>query len=182
MAKDPNQIDLGRYKVLRRFYEPLLLLNALDSIRGGRIKAEIVSDNTGINHTQIRRSFADAIAYICAYKKGPNYVTAAALEKTPQVVVVWLAANSGIGQNVTDFLDCILARVQEVANRDDVEDREQAAHLATEELSSLITKFLTPKLEIYRNTIIMHLIQPCQGVLADYSNENGKLLLLIIDL
>jgi hypothetical protein len=182
MATDPSQIDLGRYRVLRRFYEPLLLLSALDSIRGGRIKAEIVSDNTGINHTQIRRSFADAIAYICAYQKGPNYVTAAALEKTPQGVVVWLAANNGIGQNVTEFLDGILARVRDVVDRDDVEDREQAAHFATEELSFLITDFLAPKLEIYRKNVVGNLIQPCQEVLADYSKKNGKLLLLIIKL
>src|SRR5271170_2740078 len=139
MAADANEINPSRYKVIRRFYEPLLLLHALDKIRGGRIKAEIVSDNTGINHTQIRRSFADAIAYICAYKKGPGYVTAAALEKTPQGVVVWLAANNGIGQNVTEFLDGILARVQNVVDKDDVENREQAANFATEELSSLVT-------------------------------------------
>jgi hypothetical protein len=145
-----------KYKVIRRFYEPLLLLHALGPIRGERIKAEVVSDNTGISH--IHRSFAEAIANICAYNKGPDYVTAAALEKTPQGVVVWLAANSVISQEVIVFLDSVLAHVQNVVGIDDVGDRQQAAHLATEKLSSMITDFHMPRLEIYHRKITKDLI------------------------
>jgi hypothetical protein len=173
MATDANRIDL-RYKVVRRFYEPLLLLHALGPIRGGRIKAGVVSDNTGINHTQLRRSFADAIAYICAYKKGPNYVTAAALERTPQGVVVWLAANSKIEEKVIEFLDDVLIHVQGIVDRDDGEDRQQAAELAAEKLSSMITNFHMPRLEVYHRKIVEHLIQPCQEVLAEYCKKYGK--------
>lgn len=170
---DSNKIVPLRYKVARRFYEPLLLLHALDPIRGERIKSETVSENTEINHTQLRRSFADAIAHICAYKKGPDYVTAAALEKTPQGVVVWLAANSKIGERVMVFLGAVLAQVQDVVNQD-VEDRQQAAQLATEKLSSMITDFHTPRLEVYRKKIVKDLVQPCQEVLAEYCKKHGK--------
>lgn len=182
MATDANKIIPTRYKVIRRFYEPLLLLHALGPIRGGRTKAELVSENIGINHTQLRRSFADAIAYICAYKKGPDYVTAAALEKTPQGVVVWLAANSEIGEGVVVFLDAVLAHVRDVVDKDGVEDRQQTAQLATEKLSSMITDFHMPRLEVYRTKIIDHLIQPCQEVLAEYYKENGKSSVLIFGL
>lgn len=178
MATDANEIDPLRYKVIRRFYEPLLLLHALGPIRGGRIKAEVVSDNTGINHTQLRRSFADAIAYICAYKKGPDYVTAAALEKTPQGVVVWLAANSKMGEEVKEFLDAVLAHVQGVIDRDDGDDRQEVAKLATEKLSSMITNFHAPRLEVYRKKIIDDLLQPCQEVLAEYCKKYGTSFIL----
>jgi hypothetical protein len=172
MATATNKIVPLRYKVARRFYEPLLLLHALGTIRGGRIKPEIVPETTGTNHTQIRRSFADTIAYICAYKKGPDYVTAAALEKTPRGVVVWLAANSEIGENVKVFLGDVLAQVRDVVDLDDMEEQQQAAQLAKENLSRMITNFHIPRLEVYRKKIITDLIQPCQEVLIRYCNEN----------
>jgi hypothetical protein len=174
MATSAKEIIPIRYKVTRRFYEPLLLLDALGSIRGGRIKSETVPDDTGTNHTQVRRAFADAIAYICAYKKGPEYVTAAALEKTPQGVVVWLAANSKVEDKVFEFLKIVLAQVQKVAEQDDVKDRQQAAVSVTERLSFEITNFLSPRLEVYHKKITKDLIEPCQEVLTDYYKTNGK--------
>ena len=179
MVKDANKIAPLRYKVTRRFYEPLLLLHALDPIRGRRTKAAVVSDSTEINHTQLRRSFADAIAHICAYKKGPDYVTAAALEKTPQGVVVWLAANSEIEEEVKVFLDAVLALVQNVVDRDDGEDRQQAAQLTTKQLSSMITDFHMPRLKVYHTKIVKDLIEPCQKVLAEYCKRHCMLFSLL---
>jgi hypothetical protein len=163
-----------RYKVARRFYEPLLLLDALGTIRGGRLKPEPISDSTKTNHTQLRRSFADTIAYICAYKKGRDNVTAAALERTPREVIIWLAANTKIDDKVIDFLKKVLAQVKKVSGQDDPECRQQAAQLAEESLISMITSFHTPRLTTYYMNIIKDLIQPCQEVLAQYYNNSGK--------
>lgn len=174
MATGAHQIISLRPKVVKRFYEPLVLLHALDRIRGERIKSEIVPDDTGTNHTQLRRAFADAIASICAYKKEPDYVTAAALAMTPQGVVVWLAANSKVEGEVVEFLETVLATVQKVAEQDDMEDRQQAAVLAIDKLSSKITNFQIPRLEVYHAKIITDLIKPCQEVLAEYRKEDGK--------
>ena len=56
-------------KLLRRFYEPLLLLSALGQIRGQRIKPESDANSISPNIQKLRRSFVDGIAYICAYEK-----------------------------------------------------------------------------------------------------------------
>jgi hypothetical protein len=173
MATSAKDIIPLRYKVTRRFYEPLLLLDALDSIRGGRIKHKIVSDDTETNHTKVRRDFSDTIACICAYKKEPDYVTATALEKTPQGVVVWLAANAKVEDKVVNFLKAVLVHVQKVAEQDDAENRQQAAMSAMEKLSSEITSFHSPRLEVYVSTITKNVIKPCQDVLTEYCN-NGK--------
>jgi hypothetical protein len=163
-----------RHKVIRRFYEPLLLLDALGPIRGERIRPEIIRDDSEPNHTQLRRSFADAIAYICAYQKEPDYVTAAALEKTPQGVVVWLSANANVEEKVVTFLEGVLACVHRVVEQDNVEDLHQEASLATQRLLSMIVDFQAPRLGVYRREIIRSCILPCQELLTDYAQRNGR--------
>jgi len=163
-----------RYKVTRRFYEPLLLLHALSPIRGGRIKSEIIPDDPESNHIQLRRSFTNAIAYVCAYQKGPDHVTAAALEKTPQGVVVWLCANADVEERVVTFLEGILACVYRIVEKDSVEDLHQEASLATQRLASMIVDFQAPRLNVYRAEIIKSCILPCQELMTDYIKSNGK--------
>jgi hypothetical protein len=170
----PLGISPIRHKVTRRFYEPLLLLHALSPIRGERTKSEIIPDDPESNHIQLRRSFADAIAYICAYKKGPDYVTAAALEKTPQGVVVWLCANADVEEGVVTFLEGILACVYRVIEKDSVEDLHQEALLATQRLASMIVGFQAPRLNVYRAEITKSYILHCQELISDYVKSNGK--------
>jgi hypothetical protein len=172
MEQPARKITPLRHKVTRRFYEPLLLLDALGAVRGGRIESGKIPDDSGSNHTQLRRSFVDAIAYICAYNKGPGFVTAAALEKTPQGIVVWLAANSNVEQRVVAFLENILESVRRVADQDNVEELNQAALLATQTILSMIVDFQRPRLEIYRKQIIKACILPCQEVLTDYCQRS----------
>jgi hypothetical protein len=175
MEQPARKIIPARHKLTRRFYEPLLLLDALGVVRGERIESEKIPDDPGSNHTQLRRSFVDAIAYICAFDKGSDYVTAAALEKTPQGIVVWLAANNNVEQKVVAFLESILESVHRIADQDNVEELNQAALLAKQTILSMVVDFQTPRLEIYRKQIIKTCIRPCQEVLTDYS-QRSKLL------
>jgi hypothetical protein len=171
-----RQLDISpiRHKVTRRFYEPLLLLHALSPIRGERIKPEIIPDNPESNHIQLRRVFTNTVAYISSYKKGPDYVTAAALEKTPQGVVVWLSANANVEEEVVTFLERILACVYRVVEKDSVEDVQQEASLATQRLASMIVDFQAPRLNVYRAEIIKKCILPCQEHMTDHVKSNGK--------
>ncbi|KAJ5814099.1 uncharacterized protein N7503_000849 [Penicillium pulvis] len=93
---------------LRLLYEPLCLLYTLSQVRGDRIKpSEILQEEPGLTDPKRCRDFVDAIAYICAYRKEPGYVTAVALEETPEEIVILLAANSGIDSKVTSLLETI---------------------------------------------------------------------------
>jgi hypothetical protein len=96
-------------KKLRLLYEPLCLLHTLSEVRGDRIKpGDISPEGPGLTAPRCYRSFVDAIAYICAYQKKPGYVTAAALEETPDAIVVLLAANNSIDTEIVTFLEKVL--------------------------------------------------------------------------
>jgi hypothetical protein len=148
-SSDPSKpIEIKR-NLLSRFYEPLLLLNTIDSIRGPRIKADSTENNNNSNHQKRRRSFADGIAYICAYKKDPDYVTAVALERTPGGINVWIAANSHVEDIVVRFLEDILQELSGVAMNGEPNQRTSAAIRIQLDLTSKIVSFNTPRIQAY---------------------------------
>lgn len=162
-----------RPKVLRRFYEPLLLLNALGQIRGERIKAETGSFSSSPNIQKLRRSFVDGIAYICAYQKGPSCVTAAGLEKTPQGVTVWLAANEDIGTDVIRFLKDILSDIQKIAELDDRESRRREGERRRESLISRIITFNAPRIQTYCDQVRQRHAPECLKIMSKERDGNG---------
>ncbi len=172
--------DTGRLqlspKLVRRFYEPVLLLHALDEIRGRRMKPATNLEDPDLDSRKARRAFTDGIAYICAYDKGPNFVTAVGLEKSPQGVDVWLAANNSIEQGVIPFLEDILQCLQQIGVQDNVIERDRAGKAAVDLLSSKITTFNTPKLGYYYNLIKRRYVQPCLSIIRELCNASGKLL------
>jgi hypothetical protein len=152
MSKVEGELVQLRRKVLRRFYEPLLLLHALGQVRGARIKPELNFDTSGQNHQKIRRSFADGIAYISAYEKGPDYVTASALEKSPQGIIVWLAANADIKPEVITFLESVLEDLGHIAAQSNASDRQQIGIQMKESLLTRIVTFNKNRLQAYYKT------------------------------
>jgi hypothetical protein len=152
MSKVEGELVELRWKVLRRFYEPLLLLHALGQIRGARIKPELNFDLSGPNHQKIRRSFADGIAYISAYDKGPDYVTASALEKSPQGIIVWLAANAEIKPEVVTFLGSVLDDLGHIAVQSSASERQRIGLQMNEDLLTRIVTFNKNRLQVYYGT------------------------------
>lgn len=161
-----------RHKVLRRFYEPLLLLSALGQIRGERIKPAIDADTPSPNLQRLRRSFVDGIAYICAYEKDPGRVTAAALEKTPQGITVWLAANAKIGVNVIQFLETVLSDIQRIAELNNRESRQREGEKTVEYLTSRIVAFNEPRIRAYYD-LVRKLVPTCLRVISVEGVESG---------
>ncbi|GFN20181.1 nucleic acid/nucleotide deaminase domain-containing protein [Aspergillus tubingensis] len=152
---------------LRRLYEPLSLLQTLGNVRGWRIRApDIPQDYSGFNAIKSHRSFVDALAYACAYKKEPAYVTAVALEKRPEEIVVWLAANKNVEDNVVGFAQDVLIIVQWLARNPSAqlgtEDGQQALNL----LTSRVLRFNAPKIYAYYE----QLMRAAPQVIAKLSN------------
>jgi hypothetical protein len=158
-------VELKR-KVLRRFYEPLLLLSAFGQVRGDRIKPDPDSETSGPNHQKTRRSFANGIAYICAYDKCPDCVTATALESSPQGTIVWLAANAEIKPNVISFLENVLDDLGRIAAQGNAGEQYR---FNAQELDNLLTKvvaFNETRLRVYYKQAIA-LTKTCLAVLGD---------------
>ncbi len=162
-----------RRKVLRRFYEPLLLLSALGQIRGKRIKSEANNDTLSPNIQKLRRSFVDGIAYICAYEKGPSRVTAAALEKTPQEITVWLAANEEVGDKVIQFLDGVLADIQRISGPTGRSDRQWEGERIEEDLTSRIIDFNISRILTYYNQVARTWAPECLKIINEGHESSG---------
>ena len=163
----------GRRKVLRRFYEPLLLLNALGSVRGKPIKPEASADSTGADVLKLRRSFLDGIAYICAFEKFTGCVTAAGLENTPSGPVLWLAANGGITPTVLLFAEDVLATIHSLAAHDPKEKRQDEAEQVQPDLLRRVVTFNVRRLQSYTLSIIHHHIGPCQEIMRSSRGSSG---------
>lgn len=129
----PNGPRLNREKrQLRRFYEPLILMDVLGKVR----KEHDVSkpfpypDIFRLPIKDVRRQFLHDLSYMCDYKKGGDTVTAIGLQKTPQRYIFWVAANTSPNKKIIPFLKGLLERLQIVSRNenavpnDDEEDEE----------------------------------------------------------
>ena len=92
------------WKLLRRFYEPMLLLKLLDPVRGQRVDRPTDPEHGALSSTEIRRAFVDKLAYLCDFKKGGDTSTAIVLQDSSQSVVIHCAANDHVKSRVKDFI------------------------------------------------------------------------------
>ena len=146
-------------KLLRRFYEPLVLLHFLDPNRGNRIPRSI---NNLDCKAELQRSFIDSVAYICDYEKGGDTFTAAAMQKEPAGVTIWLAANTNISEKTVVFLRDVLDSLAAVSfsNRAETE----------ENLGVRIIDFNKKRLRTYQKFVYSPLCRSL-GVLEESCNS-----------
>ena len=161
-----------RRKVLRRFYEPLLLLSSLGQIRGQRIKSEANINNLSPNIHRLRRAFVDGIAFICAYEKSPHCVTAVALEKTPQGITVWVAANEKLEKKVIQFLESVLLDIRRISELDDRGSRQGEGDRIEEELTSRTITFNASRLLTYYKQVAQR-VPKCLEIISEGSEKSG---------
>ena len=137
------------FKKLRRFYEPLLFLDALGQVRGDRTKARPPLETDRPEAIKACRDFSDAIAYIAAREKKPACVTAAVLGRTATNVTVLIAANENVKQEVIDFLKSLLQKIADVAAvKPEKQRREKCEELLPIATNDVIT-FGNMRLKVY---------------------------------
>ena len=163
-----------RRKVLRRFYEPLLLLSSLGQIRGQRIKSEANTNTLSPNVHRLRRVFVDGIAFICAYEKGPHCVTAVALEKTPQGITVWVAANEKLEEKVIHFLESVLSDIRRISELRDRDSRQREGDRIEEDLMSRIITFNTSRILTYYKQVAQR-VPKCLEIISGRREKSGML-------
>ncbi|EXJ59248.1 hypothetical protein A1O7_06680 [Cladophialophora yegresii CBS 114405] len=100
-------------KLLRRFYEPLVLLGALDPTRGAH-RPDLTSDLGLDKQSKWWRNFLDQLAFLCDFEKGGDTVTAIAVEKRVDRPIFWLASNSNSRNKARDHVCWILGRLNDV--------------------------------------------------------------------
>ena len=96
--------------ILRRFYEPLVLLNVLDPTRGAQ-RPDLITDRGLDEHSKLWRNFLDQLSWLCDSEKGGDTVTAIGAQKTVQGSIFWLASNSNSRKKGQDHLKWVLAQL-----------------------------------------------------------------------
>ncbi|KAF8535704.1 hypothetical protein BDD12DRAFT_854287 [Trichophaea hybrida] len=99
----------------RRFYGAVLLLYALDPVRGDRRSRAKVSDPDELSPDVLLDKFLDSVAYACDRKKGGETVTAAALQKDPGGPILLLGSNSQIQKETIENLEEILEQLKTIS-------------------------------------------------------------------
>jgi hypothetical protein len=175
-SEDGNLLAALPRKVLRRFYEPLLLLEALGEVRGERIRLDSTVDDAGTNQRKIRRSFADGIAYVCAYRTDGDYVTAAALERTPEGIIVWLAANTTVEEKVVEFVGRLLNELQHISQHENAHSRQRAGTQSIDHIRSMVIGFNALRITHYYRLVVQKFASPCLEIVRNARQLDGKLL------
>jgi len=96
----------------RRFFGAVILLHALDPVRGDRRSRPKVADPDELASDLLLDKFLDSVAYACDRKKGGKTVTAAALQKHPEGPILLLGSNSPIEPETIEKLREILDRLK----------------------------------------------------------------------
>jgi hypothetical protein len=95
-------------KLLRRFYEPLVLLKVLDPTRGAH-RPDLVTERGLDDNSKLWRNYVDQLLFVCNFDKGGDTVTAVAAQQTNEAPIYWLASNSNSRQKARDHLLWIFA-------------------------------------------------------------------------
>ena len=110
----------GRNKLLHRFYEPLVLLFALDRVQGDHLYPEsnrLPLDD--ITDKELRRRFLDSLSYICDYQKGGDTTTAIGAAASP--FCYYVASNKTPQEKVKTFLESVFSQLEQIYDMDDIE-------------------------------------------------------------
>ncbi|CAK7215073.1 hypothetical protein SBRCBS47491_002358, partial [Sporothrix bragantina] len=129
----------GSYeKLINRLYEPLLLLTALDPVRGDHTTPSVPGDASEL----AQRTFQDDLAFMCEYDKGGDACTALAIEERETFLVYWVAANTDPKNKIAPFLEKVLEFLSgTLVKADDYADKNK------ESLTTMCILFALPKIK-----------------------------------
>ena len=157
--------ELGLQSRETDFYSKWLLLHALGPFLGPH-ERQFIADADQEDPTKLRRSFLNAISYLCDIERGGKTVTAAALQRLPLSNFLWLAANENVRKEVFDFVENIL--FNELSNV----SAENRADVEKSILHSAV-KLARQRMESYRLQV-RNLCQKCCPLLQeDKDDESG---------
>ncbi len=100
-------------RLISRFYEAVILLEALDQPRGSQTPAPRSSDPKEL----ARRRFLRDLSYICEFEKGGTSCTAIGLENCARSYKYWVASNADVATMIVPFLEKVLRRLDSLRSR-----------------------------------------------------------------
>lgn len=157
----------GRNKLLHRFYEPLVLLFALDRVQGDHLYSE--SDRLpldDITDKELRRRFLNSLSYICDYEKGGDTTTAIGAAGSP--LCYYVASNKTPPEKVKTFLESVFSQLEQIYDM----DCEERISIEKKLLQSC-TRFSERRIRTYWRFVQLAMAD-CSEALRDESSRFSK--------
>ena len=154
-------------KLLRRFYEPLILLSVFDPTRGAR-DGDPPTEPDLRDERKLWRDFLDSLALVCDSEKGGDTVTAVAAEQVVGDPLFWLASNSNARLKARDHLLWIFGRLNKLCGaRADIQDDVRA------EITTRCIQFSAKRVKAYASWLVKS-VRKVKQSLAGSRNWEGK--------
>ncbi|ORY68307.1 uncharacterized protein BCR38DRAFT_481788 [Pseudomassariella vexata] len=104
----PPRLMSPYFKLLHRFFEPLVLLRVLGKTRG--LHSTIPKEYGTPSYW--RRDFLENLSYLCDHTKGGSTTTAIGLEERDDCYVFWVAHNEQKSSKIMPFVESVLEDVR----------------------------------------------------------------------
>lgn len=154
-------------KLLRRFYEPLVLLGVLDPTRGAH-RPDLVADRGLDGPTKLWRNFLDQLCWLCDWEAGGDTVTSVAAQRTIEQPVFWIASNSKYRHKARDHLMWLFDRLNLLYDKD-----ESSRARIEIEIRMRCTKKSAPRIKVY-TTRLLQAIADAKCVISTSVNSEGE--------
>lgn len=149
-------------KLIKRFYEPLVLLRTLGKTRG---QHTTIAEASG-DQQQARRQLLDNLAYLCDYDKGGPTTAAVALEELNDCYVFRVASNDpDIQETVMPFLQSVVDDLQHLTHESNEEQKERFVQRCVTFAERRVRKEMG---------IFQHLVQDYNSHLQEAPSEMGE--------
>ena len=163
--RDPND------KLMKRFYEALVLQHVLGITRGDHIPRPLpdVQHAEALDGISLRCNFLEKLAFVCDYEKGGATVTAIALQQTPAAVIFWVAANEDVKSKVKPFLETILSSLERLHSK----PTESVIKLAEDENFRRAVEFVKSRIKPYLRCM-KEPLDKCRKILAKSNRDSDQ--------
>jgi hypothetical protein len=153
-------------RLLRRFYEPLVLLRVLDPTRGAH-RPDLITERGLDENSKLWRNYLDQLSFVCDSEKGGDTVTAVAAQRTNEMPIYWLASNSNSSNKARAHLIWIFARLNLLYSTDPI-----SIDQLHKEINARCIKFSSQRIKTYV-TLLLKDIEQVKRFTKDSTNREG---------
>ena len=162
----PSHLLNPNMKLLRRFYEPLVLLRVLDPTRGAD-RPDLITERGLDENSKLWRNYLDQLSFICDSEKGGDTVAAIAAQRTNDMPIYWLASNSNSRNKARDHLVWIFARLNLLYSASPI-----SIHQLQKEINARCIEFSSQRIKTYVTLLLKAIVQ-AKRITKDSTNHEG---------
>ena len=154
-------------RLLRRFYEPLILLSVLDPTRGAQ-RPDLITDRGLDEPSKLWRNFLDQLSWLCDSETGGDTVTAVAAQKTVDHSCFWVTANSTSRHKARKHLTWLFEQLNQLCTANSV-----STNRFEEAIVAQCIKFSARRVKTYTERLL-HSVEEAKRAMQETTSPEGE--------